>query len=151
MTRPGTNDALGRAPLLGVAALLVAVLGGVFLIGPAPRPEAPRAEPVESRELRFSDLPDGGVGVTDARDGSSIAVLGPGTGGFVRGAMRGLARDRRRDSGVGEEAPFRLATWPDGRFTLEDTVTSHVIDLHAFGRTQTETFVAMLHTRGGVR
>lgn len=151
MTRTGTDKALSRIPLFGVIALLAVVLGGVFLGGPAQVIEPPRATPLESRDLRFSDLPDGGVGVTDARTGSSVAVLAPGTGGFVRGAMRGLARERRRDGGPGEEAPFRLAAWPDGRFTLEDTVTGNVIDLHAFGRTQTETFMAMLPAPGARR
>jgi putative photosynthetic complex assembly protein len=157
---PRGNDSFGRRiPVIGMAGLLAVVLGGVFLGGPMQRSDPPRSPALESRDLRFSDMLDGGVAVTDARDGSSVAVFGPGTGGFVRGAMRGLARERRRDGGPAEEAPFRLAAWPDGRFTLEDTVTGHVIDLHAFGRTQTETFIAMLqapagaahNTRGGVR
>jgi putative photosynthetic complex assembly protein len=140
---------IGRLPVLGMATLLAAVLGAVALHRPTPPDPAARPPAVEQRLLRFADLPDGGVAVTDARDGSTIAILAPGTGGFVRGAMRGLARERRRDGG-GEEAPFRLATFPDGTFTLEDTVTGHVVDLRAFGRTQTETFATMLYTRGGV-
>lgn len=140
---------IGRLPALGMAALLAGVLGAVALHRPAPPDPAARPAPVEQRLLRFADLPDGGVAVTDARDGTTVATLAPGTGGFVRGAMRGLARERRRDGG-GEEAPFRLATFADGAFTLEDTVTGHVVDLRAFGRTQAETFATMLHTRGGV-
>jgi putative photosynthetic complex assembly protein len=150
MSHPRTGHALGSPPLFGAALLLAFVLGLVMVTGGTPRGTVPRPAPVESRDLRFADLPDGSVAVFDARSGASIAQLAPGTGGFVRGALRGLARERRRENGAGEEASFRLATWPDGAFTLEDTVTGHVIDLRAFGRTQTETFLSMLHTRGGV-
>jgi putative photosynthetic complex assembly protein len=148
MAHPASNRTLGQLPVLALAALLAFVLGAVALNGPAPREAGLRPAPVESRELRFADTPDGGVAVTDARSGAPIATLAPGTGGFVRGAMRGLARDRRRDGG-GPEAPFLLATWPDGSFTLEDTVTGHAIDLRAFGRTQTETFANILHAPEG--
>jgi putative photosynthetic complex assembly protein len=151
MTRNGTSNLHRRIPVLGMAGLLAVVLGGVFLGGPKQVVEPPSAAPLQSRDLRFADMPDGGVAVTDARDGTTVATIAPGTGGFVRGAMRGLARDRKRDGGGGDEAPFRLAAWSDGRFTLEDTVTGHAIDLQAFGRTQAETFANMLNTRGGVR
>jgi hypothetical protein len=136
MTRHDHSILHRRIPVLGMAGLLAVVLGGVFLGGPAQVVEPPRSAPLHSRDLLFADMP---------------ATLAPGTGGFVRGAMRGLARDRRRNGGGGDEAPFRLAAWSDGRFTLEDTVTGHAIDLQAFGRTQAETFANMLNTRGGVR
>ncbi len=149
MAKPATRSALGRLPFLGVVVLLAVVLGAVALNRPAPRDAGIGPMPLESRELRFADMSDGGIAVTDAQDGAPVATLAPGTGGFVRGAVRGLVRDRRRNGG-GREAPFLLATWPDGSFTLADTVTGHAIDLRAFGRTQTETFANLLHAREGV-
>jgi putative photosynthetic complex assembly protein len=59
--------------------------------------------------------------------------------------MRGLVRERKRES-LGAVAPFVLATWPDGRLTLEDTATGHFMELHAFGRTNAEAFLRLLAT-----
>ncbi|QYU67240.1 hypothetical protein J4558_20210 [Leptolyngbya sp. 15MV] len=65
------------------------------------------------------------------------------TESFVRGAMRGLARDRMRaDAAMG--APFRLSAWPDGRLTLEDSATGTVMELNAFGRANAEGFLRLL-------
>ena len=65
----------------------------------------------------------------------------------MRGALRGLARERRLD-GAGAESPFRLAAWPGGRLTLEDTATGRVLDLHAYGQTNAEAFARLLTARG---
>jgi putative photosynthetic complex assembly protein len=148
MTRNGTRQRASADPSR-VAALLGGGLGGVFLrradAGGGAAGAPPRCdEPV----LRIADLPEGRR-VTDARDESTSRYLAR-HGGFVRVRCR-AARERKRDGGGGDEAPFRLAAWSDGRFTLEDTVTGHAIDLQAFGRTQAETFANMLNTRGGVR
>ena len=88
-------------PALGIGTLLAAVLAGVALTrGPEAgrhgAAEAAPAPPLQARELRFADLADGGVSVTDARDGAAVALIAPGEGGFLRGTVRGLVRDRRR-------------------------------------------------------
>ena len=72
-----------------------------------------------------------------------LAVLAPGTNGFARGVLRGLARERRR-SDIGMEPPFRLARWSDGRLTLEDPTTGRRIELGAFGPTNAEVFAALM-------
>jgi putative photosynthetic complex assembly protein len=75
-----------------------------------------------------------------------LAVLDPGTNGFVRGVLRGLARERRRQ-GLGSEIPFHLAQRADGRLTLVDPATERVIDLKAFGPTNTQAFARLLEAR----
>ena len=63
--------------------------------------------PVQSRTLRFVDRADGAVVIADAdqrRDRGSHRTPVEQTG-FIRGVMRGLARERRMH-GVGERPPF---------------------------------------------
>ena len=98
---------------------------------------------LSSVDLRFEDQRDGGVAVRRAEDGEVVAVLAPGTEGFIRATMRGLARERRRGD-LGPEAPFRLSAWPDGGLSLEDTATGRTLDLRAFGPTQAEAFGRLL-------
>ena len=76
---------------------------------------------VQSRTLHFADRNDGAVEVTDA-DRHIVAVLPPGTNGFARGVMRGLARARKLED-VGQEPPFVLTRWADGRLSLDDPST----------------------------
>ena len=95
------------------------------------------------RDLRFDDRADGGVVITEWPAGDVVAVLPPGTNGFVRGVMRGLARDRRARE-IGSEPPFRLTHWSDGRLTLDDPSTGRRIDLDAFGPTNTAVFARLM-------
>jgi putative photosynthetic complex assembly protein len=125
---------LSRGMLLGAAAvvsgtLLLAGLGHDAPVNPADT----GAQPLAQRDLRFADRADGAIVVTDARGGAVVETLLPGQEGFVRGAMRGLVRDR-------------LSAWPDGRLTLHDTATGHTMELHAFGRTNAEAFLRLLKT-----
>jgi putative photosynthetic complex assembly protein len=91
------------------------------------------AEPVTQRSLRYEDASDGSIKVRDARDGRLISVIEPGTNGFLRSTLRGLARERKRQ-GVGAEVPFELVGRMDGRLTLLDPATGRRIDLESFGR-----------------
>lgn len=103
-----------------------------------------------SRPLLFEDRADGAVVVRDGIDESEIEVFGPGTNGFVRGAMRGLARERRKH-GVGREVPFELVLREDGRLQIADPVTNARIDLVAFGPSNVAPFARILETTGSAR
>lgn len=102
---------------------------------------------VESRDLLFEDGKDGAVLVYDARDRQLIDTLAPGTNGFVRVVLRGLARERRLGD-VGKEPPFRLTRFENGQMTLQDTSTSKQIDLVAFGSSNAEAFARLMNIRG---
>jgi len=95
------------------------------------------------RDLRFDDREDGAVTVQDPVTGLVVAVFAPGTNGFVRATLRGLARERKRGSGT-PETPFRLSAWSDGRLVLEDPVTGRKVDLRAFGPTNAGAFATLL-------
>ena len=137
-----------RGALLGAAALIsVALLAAAAgrLAGTVTA-ETATAAPVQVRELWFRDRGDGAVFVYDARDQRLVQVLAPGSNGFLRGVLRGLARERRRQD-LGPQPPFRLTRWDDGALSLEDLATGRRIDLQAFGPTNAEAFARLLTAR----
>jgi putative photosynthetic complex assembly protein len=138
-----------RGALIGAALLLAftvtsAAISRISGLGTVQMPESAA---VEIRPLRFEDMRDGSIQVTDARTGQVATSVEPGTNGFIRGTLRGLARERKRQ-GIGIEPPFILTRWADGRLSLEDPTTGRVIALDAFGPTNGEAFAQLL-TAGG--
>ncbi len=127
--------------VLTVAFAAVARLTGLGVL------RMPEPAIVQYRDLRFTDRADGSVGVLDAADDAVIAILEPGQGGFIRGVMRGRARERRLGE-FGAEPPFRLALHTDGRLTLEDTATKVKIVLNSFGPSNAEAFAGFLPQKG---
>ncbi|GAA0607659.1 hypothetical protein GCM10009416_50760 [Craurococcus roseus] len=150
MPRPPRGRSPHPSVVLATGALLLAVLVATVMSRPRPGDglEAGHGRPASvSIDLRFEDLPDGGVAVRRADDGAAVAVLAPGTEGFVRATLRGLARDRKRGD-FGPEQPFRLSAWTDGGLSLEDRATGRTLDLRAFGSTQVEAFSRLLPASG---
>jgi putative photosynthetic complex assembly protein len=97
------------------------------------------ADTVTQRSLRFIDRNDGGIDVLDAASGASVGDIAPGTNGFLRSTVPGMARERVR-RGIGPDTAFILATHTDGRVTFDDPVTDRHIDLAAFGATNKQAF-----------
>lgn len=133
-------------PLLGAGALIVLalVLAGVARFTGFGAVPVVSATAVEVRALRFEDRADGAVVVREDGTREVVQVLAPGTNGFVRSVMRGLARERKM-KGFDDEAPFELVRWDDNRLSLIDTATKRQIELVSFGITQLEVFAEMLH------
>lgn len=140
--RPFPRGAIfGAAVMVGASLLLAAV---VRLSG-ADISSAPPVMPVSVKDLRFVDRPDGAVAVYDVTRTAPIALLAPGTNGFLRATMRNFARERR-SNGLGPDAPFRLTAGTDGRLVLADLATGRNIDLEAFGTTNAAVFAGFLQT-----
>jgi putative photosynthetic complex assembly protein len=139
------DQPLPRAALLGAAVLIVGsilatVIGRQSDIGVT---HMPQAQEVFSRSLRFEDRNDGAVVVLDVNEQREIAVFQPGTNGFVRGVMRGMARERRSE-GIDATPPFRLTRWSDGRMSIHDPSTGLNVNLEVFGPTNAEPFAKLL-------
>lgn len=139
------NSLLPRGALLGAAALVGFALIAVLVsqesgVGASSMPES---AVVASRDLRFADRADGAVEVYSDSDDTLVQVLPPGTNGFLRGALRGLAR-YRKPYGIGAGMPFRLTRYADGRLSLDDPVTGEHIDLEAFGPANAGIFADLL-------
>lgn len=105
---------------------------------------------IESRDLQFEDGKDGAVLVFDAHDRQLVESLAPGTNGFVRVVLRGLARERRVNE-IGQQPPFRLSRFENGQMTLLDTATNKQIDLAAFGSSNAGAFARLMNVPGGAR
>lgn len=137
--------ALAGALIVGSLALTGAVRSG--LVDPAPSATALRGRegvaPLRTRELRFLDQPDGTVLILDGGSGATVARAGREGSGFIRGVMRGLARERRMH-GFGAGPPFRLTAWTNGQLTLVDLATSRSIELASFGDTNRAAFARLL-------
>jgi putative photosynthetic complex assembly protein len=142
-----------KGALIGAAVLVVSVIataGTMRLahVPPAASPVLERAAehvaPLQTRTLRFADQADRGVLITDVATGKVVATIEPGgQAGFVRGVMRGMARDRRM-RGIGDGPPFTLTAWRDGGLSLVDTATGRSVDLGGFGDTNRQAFMALL-------
>jgi putative photosynthetic complex assembly protein len=133
--------ALAIAGAFAVAVIALAGVARVSRTGTLGQRQT--ATPVASRALVFSDRPDGGVGVFDVQYGQELSPLPPGNGGFVRGALRALSRQRRL-AHVGADVPFYLIKWSDGRLTLDDSATSNHLELEAYGSTNLASFEKLL-------
>ncbi len=130
----------GAALLVGLALLLV--IGSRLLNIHAAT--ANLVQPVRVMHLTFIDRKDGAVEIGDAdRGNATIHVVPPGTNGFLRGVLRGMARARRNEH-VGEEPPFTLTRWADGQMTLADPQTGQRISLEVFGPTNARPFAQLL-------
>ena len=103
----------------------------------------PEREPLLAVDLVFVDMPSGAVGVFEATSLEQLAVIAPETGGFVRGVMRGLARERMLNS-INSDPPFRLIRWASGTMSLDDPSTGRRIELDAFGPTNAGVFAGLL-------
>lgn len=151
------GDMLPRGTLVGAGALVLFALLATSIvrianIPPSASPVLMRAEariaPVKTRNLRFIDRADGAVVIVDADRGSAASVIEPGQQtGFIRGVMRGLARERRMH-GIGNGPPFALTLWKDGELSLIDTATGRAIELTAFGSSNRATFAVLLDKAG---
>lgn len=134
-----------RLPLAALGVLVLVTLMGVAVVrwlgvGCGSEPTAPV---LQARSLHFDDLPDGGIAVRDAASGQVLQTVAPGTNGFLRSAVRGLVRERKRQQ-LGPEVPFLLLARSDGRLTLQDPGTGRRIDLEAFGPVNAGVFVRLL-------
>ncbi len=129
--------------LVGASLLITAGARLSQVLHPVAASRTAGPPPAQKVDLSFFDQRDGSVLVRDSRDGRRVSVLAPGTNGFVRGVVRGLAHDRKR-RGIGSAPPFSLMRWSDGRLALEDTATGRTIDLDAFGISNKQAFSDLL-------
>jgi putative photosynthetic complex assembly protein len=143
--QPIVSDNFPRTPLYIAAAAVILTIVGVSIVrfGHLSTSYVSTAPAIKERALRFEDQKDGGIAVIDATTEKIIEVVSPGTNGFLRGALRGLARERKRTS-AGAEPPFMLVSRTDGRLTLDDQTTDRQVDLKSFGPTNAQVFERFL-------
>lgn len=135
------GSGLPKAVLYGAAALILFALvaTGFTRMSDVGALHMPTQKALETLSLRFEDRADGSVAVLDAANDRQIYSVEPGTYGFIRSTLRGLARERRR-SALDPATPFLLTHWSDGTISLDDAATGRRVNLDAFGPTQSEAF-----------
>lgn len=139
------HDFAPPRPILAAAGLMIALaiaLAAWSRMQAANSESAPQPVAAE-RWLRFEDRADGGIEVVDAERETRVALVEPGSHGFLRGALRALARERKRAGGAPSVA-FRLYLRSDGRLVLEDPVSKQRVDLDSFGAANREAFARLL-------
>jgi putative photosynthetic complex assembly protein len=145
--KPSPRSPASRGGLIAAAGLILSALAATGaarvaqLTAPSDPPAAER--PVAAAELVFLDEPDGSIQVRRDQDRRLVDLIAPTKGGFVRGVMRGFARDRMM-RGIGSGPPFQLAESEGGRLTLTDLATARVTVLDAFGADNRAAFAVML-------
>jgi putative photosynthetic complex assembly protein len=152
---PLAPDSFPRWVLLcagGVMALSLISVAAVRLTGNGPDQLAaaaaaktaatPFVASKDQRALRFEDRPDGSIAVLDGVTGQAVASI-QGEQGFLRGALRALARERK-SRGLGAQTPFLLTARSDGGLTLFDPVTGQRVDLESFGPSNAGVFAPLL-------
>ncbi len=144
-----TGPLLDRRNILPLAVCGSLILGALALVGRGMPPMVVQRgleAPAETRDLRFEDTPAGEVVVRDWATGDELLRIPMAEGGFIRGTVRALARERRQEQ-QGQETPFRLAAWADGQVTLDDRATGRRVDLTAFGESNAKLFAGLLASR----
>ena len=151
------GDMLPRGTLIIAGSLVLFAMAAASIvriahIAPSASPvlmrQAGHIAPVKSRTLRFIDRADGAVVIEDVVNGVTASVIRPGQQtGFIRGVMRGLARERHM-RGIGDGPPFKLTLWRDGELSLVDTATGRAIELTSFGSTNRAAFAVLLDAKG---
>ncbi|MFM9937809.1 MAG: photosynthetic complex assembly protein PuhC [Novosphingobium sp.] len=147
------RHAVASAAILVGTALALTMLVRVGVLSREAVPSAERAAahvtPAVVRNLVFVDRSDRALVVRDVATGETVKVLVDGVpgNGFVRGVMRGMARERRAH-GVGMEPPFNLTLWKNGTLSLTDQATGRAIELGSFGPDNRAAFAALLPAGG---
>jgi putative photosynthetic complex assembly protein len=145
MSEAAHNLSVPKGALIGAAAMVLFAIGAgatVRLTGYGHSHMTPPAI-VESMDLTFEDSANGVVNIYRAGDHSLVRAIHPGESGFVRVAMRGMARERLV-AGVGSAPPFQLARHTNGQYTLTDSATKKVLDLNAFGADNLRAFAQLM-------
>lgn len=145
MSHAHEHPTVPRGALIGAALLIgvsIALAAGARLTGIG-QTQLMQSPPVASRSLHFKDRPDGAITVHEAGSGEEVARVEPETGGFIRGVMRGMARERKL-RGVGAGPPFKLILTAENRFLLVDPATGREVHLEAFGPTNGRAFARLL-------
>ncbi|MBK1665989.1 phosphonate-binding protein [Rhodospirillum rubrum] len=123
-----------RGLKLAALALVLLTLGliGFSRLTDVGHSTLPVATAEGSAWISFQPRENGDVAVVERDSASEIAILVNGDNNFAAGMLRGLARQRGR-IGVAATDPYELTRWSDGRLTMTDPATGHIIVANAFG------------------
>jgi putative photosynthetic complex assembly protein len=139
-----------KVPLIG-AGILISFVLTITTIAQTTGVGKWRAEvgaPSEQLSLAFADRDDGAVVATDPANGVEVFVFSADKHGFVRSALRAVAR-KRKLAGYDAGAPFTIARHEDGKLTITDPLTGSRIVLNGFGAPNAAEFAQLFERDAG--
>jgi putative photosynthetic complex assembly protein len=139
--KTSSNRPFHAAVLLIIFAIAATIFGQKTGIGTV---KMDFGAPVDIRELVFTPQTDGHLLVADPMTGEKLANFAPQKGGFARGAIEGLRRQRMQRA-IPATAPYRIILWESGFLTLADPATGISIELQAFGADNVKAFKQFLN------
>ncbi|MBK1694569.1 phosphonoacetaldehyde hydrolase [Chromatium weissei] len=145
MSEAFNNRPFPRGVLIAVATLLgfIILMISIARLTGMKMDQAPVTPEIQSREIQFLDNTDGSIAVYDFTTNALITTLPAGEGGFIRGVLRSMGRQRKGyDAKLSE--PFHLARRESGHLTLKDPITGIQLELRAFGVTNEAVFTQLL-------
>ena len=99
-----------------------------------------------TRRIVFEDQTDGSIAVLDGTDRQKFTEVEPGEDSFVRGVLRGFARERKAH-GVGRQPSFELTYTEAGILILYDPETGRDVVLNAFGPDNARAFARLMFAK----
>jgi len=147
---PGSEIKVPRAALAAMAGLVLVtvIMAGtarITVAGKVVNPVTVTQEQQQPLRITFEREPGDVVAVMAVDDGRLLRRLDPGEGGFLRGVLRPLDRERVR-AGADPAAPYELSRNAAGSLTLLDPLTGVIVDVAAFGRTSSDAFADLMRT-----
>jgi len=101
----------------------------------------------ERLEVVFARVAGDSIHVVEHGTGETLRRYGPMEGGFMRGMLRPLDRERIRH-GMPLDHPYEVVREQSGRLTLRDEGSNVAIDVAAFGPTSYQLFSSLLDGSG---
>ena len=99
-----------------------------------------------TRQLAFEDQIDGSIAVLDGDSRVKVTEVEPGEDSFVRGVLRGFARERKAH-GVDRTPAFELTHTEAGILILYDPETGRDVVLNAFGPDNARAFARLMFAK----
>ena len=145
-THTHDREKIPRMLLRAMALLVVVVLLLVTYARLTDRPlEAKPADgPIAMERVLHIIASDGGAAQVLDANGSVIANMADGEGGFVAGAWRAINYQRGLNN-LDPALPVRLVRFEDGRLALFDDYTGWRMEIMGFGRDNTAAFARLLN------
>ena len=140
------KERIQRIMMRGVFVLLMIILALVTMARLTDRPLVavpPVTEIVDTRDIVLESDTSGRAYVADA-DGTVLADLGPGQGGFLHTMWRAVQHDRTRHK-VAQTGAVTINLHSAGRLRLYDPSSGQTSTLNAFGSKKVASFRALLN------
>lgn len=138
MKKKGTMEGFPAPAIWGVGVVLAATIAlSALSVGQRETADETFAQGespvVQEMDFTVTDMLDGTIVIASAVDGQVLEVVDRDSNGFLRGGLRGFARERGLH-GVGSGEPFRLRLHEDGTLVLVDPTVGQIVALNGFGQ-----------------